>query len=125
MRNIALMTLAAGVALASQAHADSLTPTTFTGSVAVGGTIAITNKVGSITAGGPTTAQADVLFLTDTTGSMGPAISAIQSAFSSTVTSLTSLGNIATGSAQYKDLSNSSGDGFNYRLDQATRPTQR
>ena len=108
------------------AMADSLTPATcpgactgFSGSISVGTTTSITNKVGVITAGTPTTAMADVLFVTDTTGSMGPAIGAIESAFSATVTNLAGLGNIAFGAAQYKDLTSDGSDPFDYHLDQA------
>ncbi len=120
MRRLLLATVASSgmLAMAAPAFADSLTPTTFTGSTTVGGTISITGKTGIITAGTPTTAQADVLFLTDTTGSMSPAISAIRSTFSSTVASISGLGNIATGAAQYKDKANA-GDPFDYQLDQA------
>ena len=108
------------------AMADSLTPATcpgactgFSGSISVGTTTSITNKVGVITAGTPTTAMADVLFVTDTTGSMGPAIGAIESAFSATVTNLAGLGNIAFGAAQYKDKTSDGSDPFDYNLDQA------
>ncbi len=85
----------------------------------MGTTTDITNKIGTITAGTPTTAMADVLFVTDTTGSMGPAIGAIVSAFSATVTDLAGLGNIAFGAAQYKDLTSDGYDPFDYHLDQA------
>ena len=115
-----LLLSAASVALlaAAPAFADSLTPTTFTGSVGVGGSISIANKVGTITKGTPTTAQADVLFVVDTTGSMSAGIALIRSTLSTVVGDLSSLGNIATGAAQYKDAANSPSDGFNYQLNQ-------
>ena len=49
----------AALLAAGMVFADSLTPTSFMGSVSVGGSISITDKVGVITAGEPTTAQAD------------------------------------------------------------------
>ena len=105
------------IAGAGMAHADSLNPSTFSSTIGIGGSVAI-NKVGIITAGTPTTAQADVLFVTDTTGSMGPAISELSSTFSATVTALAGFGNVQTGTAQYKDKT-SAGDPFDYQLDQA------
>jgi hypothetical protein len=116
-----LLTSVAGAALllASPAFADSLTPTSYSATIGVGGVTDITDKVGTISAGTPTTALADVLFVVDTTGSMGPAISEVSAALSSTVSQLSALGNISTGAAQYKDLANSPSDGFNYQLDQA------
>ena len=108
----------AALLAAGPVFADSLTPTSFMGSVSVGGSISITDKVGVITAGLPTTAQADVLFVTDTTGSMGPAIGALQSELSSVISSISGLGNIATGAAQYKDRTSDGYDPFDYNLDQ-------
>ena len=49
----------------------------------VGGVVTV-NKSVLITAGTPTTAQADIFFLVDTTGSMSTAISAITSTFGAT-----------------------------------------
>jgi PEP-CTERM motif len=106
------------LALPVSASADSLSPSTFTDTISVGGTADI-SKTGVISAGTPTTASADVMFIVDTTGSMGSAIAEVDSALSSTVAQLSALGSIATGAAQYKDLANSPSDGFNYQLDQA------
>jgi PEP-CTERM motif len=110
---------ALAVLAASSAFADSLTPTTVTGSVGLGGTFNITDKVGLIAAGTPTTAQADVMFILDTTGSMGPAISVVESALITTAGALGSFGNIATGSAQYKDRTSDGSDPFDYALGNA------
>ena len=95
----AFLTSVAGAALfaAAPASADSLTPLTFSGTVGVGGMIDITDKVGTISMGGPTTATADVLFIMDTTGSMSGEIGTVQSAFAGTVTALSALGTVATG----------------------------
>jgi hypothetical protein len=120
-QNVAKTNLLASVAVAAlvgagPAFADSLTPGTFTDTIAVGSSTSI-SKVGDISAGAPTTAQADVLFVVDTTGSMGPAIADVDAALSGTVSALSALGSIATGAAQYRDAANSGGP-FNYMLAQ-------
>jgi hypothetical protein len=106
------------LAIPVSASADSLDPTTFTGMVGVGGTTDIIGKIGTITAGTPTGATADVLFIMDTTGSMGSEIGTVQSAFAGTVTALSALGNIATGAAQFKDQTEDGYDPFDYQLTQ-------
>jgi hypothetical protein len=106
------------VALPVSASADSLTPNTFSTTISVGGTTDI-SKTGVISAGAPTTANADVMFIVDTTGSMGTAITAVTGALSGTVSALSAFGNIATGAAQYKDKTNDGYDPFDYQLDQA------
>jgi hypothetical protein len=117
MRKELLTSVAASAlfALASPAMADSLTPSSFTGSVAVGGSTSITGKVGTITAGTPTAAKGDVFFVVDTTGSMGPAIGTVQAALAQTATNLAGLGTFNFGLAQYRDQANSPSDGFNYQ----------
>jgi PEP-CTERM motif len=105
------------LALPVSASADSLSPSTFTDTIGVGGTADI-SKTGVISAGTPTTAKADVLFIVDTTGSMGPAIAQVDAALASTVSALSAFGTIATGAGEYKDEA-SGGDAFNYQLDQA------
>lgn len=119
MRGALLATVAGSAMLAAApAFADTLTPATFAGSVGVGGLINIANKVGTISQGTPTTAQADVLFVIDTTGSMTNGINTVTAAFNSTIASLSALGSIATGAAQFKDAANNPSDGFNYQLAQ-------
>jgi von Willebrand factor type A domain len=114
------LTSVAGAALfaAAPASADTLTPTTFSGTVGVGGLIDITDKVGTISAGGPTTARADVLFVMDTTGSMSSEIGTVETAFAGTVSALSALGTVATGAAQFKDRTNDGYDAFDYQLTQ-------
>ena len=107
------------LAAPAPALADSLTPDTFSGTVGVGGVIDITDKVGLISAGSPTTALADVMFLVDTTGSMSAAIGNVRTALSGTVSALSAFGSVATGAGQYKDKTNSPSDPFDYELDQA------
>ena len=113
------LTSVAGAALfaAAPASADLLDPLTFSGTVGVGGMLSITDKVGTISMGGPTTATADVLFIMDTTGSMSGEIGTVQSAFAGTVTALSALGTVATGAGEYKDKA-SGGDAFDYRFAQ-------
>ena len=100
---------AALAAVSSFALADSISPSSVTITIPIGVTFNV-NKTVTVTKGIPTTAQADILFLMDTTGSMDPAISAVKSTFTATIASLTaSLGpNLAFGAAQYKDI----GDGL-------------
>lgn len=95
------------------ARADDINPATYSKVLAPGGSDTITKTV-TITKGSPTSALVDVLFLTDTTGSMSPSIAGVQSQFGSIVTDLAGLGNVAFGSAQYKDV----GDAFTYQLSQ-------
>ena len=107
--------------LPSVAHADGISPGTFSATLAPGGSTTITKTV-TVTHGTPTSALVDVLFLTDTTGSMSPSISAVQSQFSSIISDLAGLGNVAFGTAQYKDTNDfAAGPGVVngvYKLDQ-------
>jgi hypothetical protein len=120
LSTVGLLTSVAGATLllAVPAFADALDPSSVSGTIGVGGTFQITDKVGTISAGGPTTASADVLFIMDTTGSMSGEISTVQAAFSGTVAALSALGNISTGAAQFKDKTNDGYDPFDYQLTQ-------
>ncbi len=105
-----------GVALAllstAPAYADSISPTTFSGTLAIGGSVTISKTV---TVTETTEAPVDIFFLTDTTGSMGGTIATVQTGFTSLVSSLSGVAsNIAFGVGQYKDA----GDVFAYNLDQ-------
>ncbi len=104
--------------LTAPAFADAITPSSYSATIGVGGTTTV-NKNVLVSAGTPTSAQADVYFLSDTTGSMGTTINAVKTGFSSVVTSLSGFGNIAFGAGQYKDI----GDGLplnggSYGIDQ-------
>jgi hypothetical protein len=90
------------VGFASPALADSISPTTFSATLGIGGTTSL-NKTVTVTAGTPTTAQADVFFLVDTTGSMSGTINTVKSGFSTIASSLS--GNYAFGVAFYGDPS--------------------
>jgi len=109
---------AAAVLLGAPAKADSLAPSSFSATIGVGGVTDITDKLGVISAGSPTTALADVMFIVDTTGSMSGGIADVNAALAGTVAALAPLGSIATGAAEYKDKTNA-GDPFDYQLDQA------
>jgi hypothetical protein len=109
---------AAMTVLAGSAYADSITPDTFSDTIGVGGTTTVKKTV-LVSAGTPTTAQGDVYFLSDTTGSMGPAIAAVKTGFSDVVTALSGFGNIAFGAGEYKDLGDSLPlNGGSYRINQ-------
>ena len=103
------------LALSGPAMADSLTPSSFTGSVGIGGSTSILDKVGTITKGTPTAANGDIFFVIDTTGSMGPGINTVKSALAQTATNLAGLGTFNFGVAQYRDAANSGGP-FNYQV---------
>ncbi len=92
-------------AMSSFALADSISPSSVTVTIPIGVTFNV-NKTVTVNKGIPDTAQADILFMIDTTGSMGPAIGAVQSTFTATVASLVaSLGpNLAFGAGQYRDI---------------------
>lgn len=92
--------------------ADSISPSSYTTTLSVGGTATIHKTVTvTKTATGPV----DVFFLTDTTGSMSTAIASVRTGFSGIVTSLSGVApNIAFGVGEYKDVV----DSFAYRLDQ-------
>jgi len=98
--------------LPGAALADSISPSTFTGSGPTGASYTV-HKTVTVSAGTAAT-QADIFFLADTTGSMGGAISAVRSAATSLLTTLSGLGNIQFGVGEYKDV----GDPYVYRLNQ-------
>jgi hypothetical protein len=109
----------AAMLLGAPAKADSLTPLTFSTTIGVGGVTDITDKLGVISKGLPTTALADVMFIVDTTGSMSGGIAAVDAALAGTVAALAPLGSIATGAAQFKDKTSDGYDPFDYSLSQA------
>jgi hypothetical protein len=116
--NRRLLASAAGcalLALSGPAMADLLTPNNFSGTVGVGGTIDILNKQGILTKGTPTTAHGDVFFDIDTTGSMSGGIATVEAALSQTAANLGAIGTFNFGVGQYRDQTNSPGDGFDYQ----------
>jgi hypothetical protein len=118
---------AAGIVMlfAGAAMADSISPTSFSASIGVGGSATV-HKTVTVSAGTATT-QADILFLSDTTGSMGSTIASVAAGAADIMTGTASaLGNVAWGVADYKDNSPccSPGDGYTYKLGQAITTNQ-
>ncbi len=103
--------IGAALLLSGSAFADTIDPLTFSGTTTVGGTISLAKRV-TVNAGAPTTAKADVFFLTDTTGSMGGTINTVKANFGSIAGSLS--GDFAFGAGEFKDQ----GDAFDYKLNQ-------
>ncbi len=109
---IRMFLLAGLLILPAPALADSISPTDFSTALAVGGSVTITKTV-VVSAGTPTSAQADVFFLADSTGSMYGAIASVQSGASSIMSGLPSGTQFGVG--DYKDA----GDVYVYQLGQA------
>lgn len=95
---IAAMGVFGGVALA-----DTISPLTYTNdTLGVGDKVTISKTV-VIEAAGTTSALLDVMFLFDTTGSMGGAIANAKSAASNIITGLGGFGSVTTGAGFYGD----------------------
>ncbi|HEY3197689.1 MAG TPA: PEP-CTERM sorting domain-containing protein [Nitrospirales bacterium] len=92
--------------------ADTISPDTFTATGPTGFSTSVHKDVTVTTA--VTTSLVDVFFLSDTTGSMGSSISAVQAAATSIMTATAALGDVRFGVGEYKDPA---ADAFGYRLD--------
>jgi hypothetical protein len=88
---------------AGPALADSIAPSSFSATIGVGG-VASVDKTVTVSAGSPTTAQVDIFFLSDTTGSMGSVIGSVQTNAGTILTNTAGFGNVQWGVGQYKDL---------------------
>lgn len=100
------------------AMADSIAPSTWTINASTDSlTIATIHKQVTVSAGTPTTAQTDIMFLSDTTGSMGPAIGAVQVGAAAILSATAGLGNVQWAVGEYKDYGQ--GDPYTYKLDTA------
>jgi hypothetical protein len=96
----------------SLAHADTISPSSLTATLGVGGSVTV-NKTVTVTQ--QLTAPLDLFFLTDTTGSMSGAITNVRNGFNSVVSSVAGVAsNAAFGAGEYKDQT----DAFAYRLNQ-------
>ncbi|MBL8422858.1 MAG: PEP-CTERM sorting domain-containing protein [Candidatus Accumulibacter phosphatis] len=97
-------TLAVGALgiLASGAFADSISPTSYSASLGIGEKVTIRKTV-TITEAPPTSALIDVMFVFDTTGSMGTAIAGAKATATSLITSLGSFGSVGSGVGFYND----------------------
>jgi uncharacterized repeat protein (TIGR01451 family) len=93
---------------------DSISPTTFSASLAVGQSASVTKTVTV----GQLLNPIDILFVVDTTGSMDPTIKAVASGFSGTVTAIAGFAsNVQFGVGEYKDFFQCPTDPFAYQLD--------
>jgi hypothetical protein len=96
------LALVGSVLLPSTLFADSIDPASFSATLGVGESVTI-DKTVTVTAGPPTAAVLDVMFLMDTTGSMGGVITAAKSAASTILSNLAAFGDLASGTAYYND----------------------
>jgi hypothetical protein len=88
--------------LPTLALADSITPSSYSATVGVGGTTVV-HKTVTVSKGTPTAALLDVMFIIDTTGSMGPAIAGAKSTSTSLLAALGAFGNVASGDGYSND----------------------
>ena len=103
-----------GGLLISNIAIAAVTPSTVTNTLALGTSTTVAKTVTTP----PIPPKPDIIFLADTTGSMGPAISNVQSNIASIISAVNgSVTNAQFGAAQYKDFG--SGDPFGFNLDQA------
>lgn len=84
------------------AFADSISPISFSADLGVGESVTISKTV-TVSAGGPTSALIDVVFLIDTSGSMGGAIAGAKAAAVDILNGLAAFGNLATGTGFYSE----------------------
>ena len=97
MTHLRLVTAtAAFVCLGGAALADTISPTTFSADLAVGESVTISKTV-VVEAAGTRTALIDAMFLIDTSGSMGSAITNAKDAAGSLLSGLSSFGDLASG----------------------------
>ena len=94
------------------AFADSISPTSFSATLAIGESVTI-HKTVIVSAGRPTSAKVDVFFLSDTTGSMSGQIGAAKSSAGAIMSDLAGLGDLHFGAGDYKDIF----DSYAYRTD--------
>ncbi|GFE65823.1 VWA domain-containing protein [Litoreibacter roseus] len=105
MYNIRSMALASAVVAASafSASADSIDPESFSATLEVGESTTIEKTV-TIDAGRPDSARLDVMFLVDTTGSMGGVIGSVRTNASAILSELSGFGDVQFGVAEYRDI---------------------
>ncbi len=92
------------------ASADSIDPLTYSDTLALGESVTIQKTV-TVSAGSPTSALVDIVFLADETGSMGGEIADVRNAAASILSSTAGLGDVTWGVGGYRDTS----DSFTYR----------
>jgi hypothetical protein len=101
-RTAAALFGAVGIFTTPLALADSISPTSFSANLAVGQSVTITKTV-TVSAGGPTSALLDVMFVFDITGSMGGNIANAQSSAASILNRLSAFGDLTSGTGWYAD----------------------
>lgn len=84
------------------AVADTISPISYSDTLAMGESVTISKTV-VVEATGPTDALLDVMFIVDTTGSMGAAIANAKTAANSIITGLGGFGDVQTGAGFYND----------------------
>ena len=89
--------------LCGLAHADLITPDVFNTTLTLGGSTTI-NKVVTIEAAGTQTATLDVVFLFDTTGSMGPLLANAKVNANDIMNGIDGFGDVRYGVADYRDF---------------------
>ncbi len=85
--------MAAVVLPLSVSHADSISPSSYSDTLAIGESVTIRKTV-TVDSGSPTTSKVDVVFLADNTGSMYNAINTIKAAAGSILTTASGLGDV-------------------------------
>jgi len=114
MRKLAVLGCILGMLLLPlSALADSISPSTFSATIGVGGTASVSKHV-TLTAGTPIGGMADVFFLADTTGSMVFAIDSVKSGVSAIMSTPSVYGDVAYGVGDYRDID----DSYAYQLGQ-------
>ncbi|WP_306549415.1 vWA domain-containing protein [Desulfobulbus sp.] len=94
--------------LPAYAMADSVSPTSFSDTIAVGGTTTITKTV-TVSKEAGSYAPVDVFFLADTTGSMGGTINTVQTGAASILAGTAGLGDVQYAVGEYEDWGSSYG----------------
>jgi hypothetical protein len=102
-KGIASLAIGALGLVATGAYADSISPTSYSASLGVGDSVTIGKTVTISSA--PSTAVVDVMFVFDTTGSMGSAISGAQSTATTLLSTLSTTysGGFKSGAGWYND----------------------
>lgn len=95
------LALSVALVLPMAANADTISPETYAATLGVGESVTITKTVTIDEA--VTEGVLDVVFLIDTSGSMGSVISAAKAAAANLLTSLSGFGDLATGTGYYSE----------------------
>lgn len=102
------------------AMADSISPTSFSATLAVGESVTV-HKTVTVTEEPGTTAPVDVFFLADSTGSMWSVIASVQDSMQDILEATSGLGDVRYGVGEYRDVEppDDYDSAFAYKLDQA------